>query len=95
MTQSRLITVRKGSIAVVLLFVCWLVFAIPPRTATTADITKPELNPGDVQTVPPNQPFLTGDERSIPVLKESLATLRQIDGRLERIEKLLAAKQQR
>jgi hypothetical protein len=51
-----------------------------------------ELNPGDVQSVPTNEPFRAGDERSLPVLKDILTTLKQIDGRLERIEKKIAEK---
>jgi hypothetical protein len=84
MAQSRLNIVRKGSIAVMLLFAFWLGFSIPPPIATRADD----------QQEGPKEAFLAGDQLSIPILKDSLAELKKIDERLERIEKLMAAKQQ-
>ncbi len=86
MARNRINLVRAGSIAAVLLFALafWLGFPVPPRAATTADI----------QTPGTNEPFLAGDERSIPILQDMLGTLKQIDGRLERIEKRMAAQKQ-
>jgi hypothetical protein len=98
MVRSKLNIVRNASIVVALLFACWLGFPIPPRTATTADIFVPQPNAtttADVQTVAPIPPSLAGDERSVPVLKDVLATLRQIDRRLEHIENLMVENQKR
>jgi hypothetical protein len=39
----------------------------------------------------PQEPFLAGSERALPVLLEISATLKRIDDRLARIEKTLAA----
>jgi hypothetical protein len=68
-----------GWLAAALLGACWWGSAVPPRTAVTAEIKQPESA----------EPFLAGDERSIPVLKEIAATVKQIDARLERIEKFI------
>jgi hypothetical protein len=40
----------------------------------------------DVQTSPQQPAFQSGGARGVPVLDEILATLRRIDGRLERLE---------
>jgi hypothetical protein len=92
MAERKLSFGRAGSTAAVLLFVLWLGSVVLPQTATT----------GELQKVEPQEPFLAGDERSIPILKDSLATLKQIDARLERIdarleriEKLIPAQRQR
>jgi hypothetical protein len=46
----------------------------------------------DVQATPQPQAFQSGGARGVPVLDEILATLRRIDGRLERLEaKVFAA----
>ncbi len=55
--------------------------AMQPRPATTAEIQQPKSP----------ERFLAGDERSIPVLQEIAATAKQIDARLERMEKWLDA----
>lgn len=86
MVQNRRNIVRMGSIFVVLLFAFWLGFPIPPRTASTADIRKEEPNTADIQTVPPIAPSLTGDQLSIPILKDILDTLKHIDARIERLD---------
>jgi hypothetical protein len=44
-----------------------------------------------VRESPPRQAFLAGGERSLPILQEISGTLKQIDERLARIEKTLAA----
>jgi hypothetical protein len=41
---------------------------------------------------PPPQPFLAGSERALPILQEIAATLKRIDDRLARIEKLMAVR---
>ncbi len=73
-----------GWMAAVLLVVFWLGTSVPPRTAATAEIQQTESK----------EPFLAGDERSIPILKEIATTVKQIDARLERIEKSLPARRQ-
>jgi hypothetical protein len=40
-----------------------------------------------VRETPPRKAFLAGSERSLPILQEISDTLKQIDGRLMRIEK--------
>lgn len=52
-----------------------------PSAAYTADVRK----------VPPRQAFQSGGERSETVLREIAATLKQMDERLEHIEKAVAA----
>ena len=39
---------------------------------------------------PTRQAFLAGSERALPILQEMSETLKQIDGRLEKIEKAVA-----
>jgi hypothetical protein len=94
MNRKTIPSKLAGAIGVAILIAFCLGFPIPPHSANTADILKPEPNSGDVQTVPPNESFQTGDERSVPILKDILATLKQIDGRLERIESQMAKKPQ-
>lgn len=43
-----------------------------------------------VRETTPKEHFLAGSERSVPVLKEISATLRQIDARLAKMEKTVA-----
>ena len=81
MANGRRNVGRAGLMAVLLLIAFWLGSAVPPRTART----------GELQPSGSNEPFLAGDERSIPILKEILATVKQIDARLERIEKQVPA----
>ncbi|MHC4403476.1 MAG: hypothetical protein ACYTG0_27785 [Planctomycetota bacterium] len=40
---------------------------------------------------PPAKAFLSGSERSLPVLQDIASTLKQIDDRLARIEKVVVA----
>lgn len=48
-----------------------------------------------VRETTPREHFLAGSERSLPVLQEISTTLKQIDGRLSRIEKAVATAAQR
>ena len=50
----------------------------------------PQMAEGENRVATPRQAFLAGDERSLPILEEISATLRQIDGRLARLEKIAA-----
>jgi hypothetical protein len=83
MAERKLNTGRAAWMAVLLLAAFWLGSAIPPRIART----------GELQPTGATEPFLAGDERSIPVLKDILATVKQIDARLERLEKRVPAEQ--
>jgi hypothetical protein len=73
-----------GWLAALLLAAFWLGSAIPPRTAATAEAPQAEAK----------DRLLAGDERSLPILKEIAVTVKQIDARLERLEKLLPAPRQ-
>lgn len=46
----------------------------------------------EIRKTPPRQAFLSGSERSEQVLREISQTLKIIDGRLARLEKLAAAR---
>lgn len=48
---------------------------------------------GEVQSGPPPVSFKTGGQLSVPILQDIATTLRQMDGRLERLE-LVAKKMQ-
>lgn len=91
MTPKKWKIARNVSIVLVLLLGCWLGFPFSPRTATTADIEvpQPNANTATVDTTSPPSAFLAGDQRTIPIQRDMLTVLRQIDGRLERIEKLM------
>jgi hypothetical protein len=41
---------------------------------------------GEVKPQPPPQAFQSGDQLSVPILRDIAATLHQIDGRLSRLE---------
>jgi hypothetical protein len=49
---------------------------VPPPGAVWGEVTQPP---------PPNQ-FKSGDQLSVPILRDISATLHQIDGRLSRLE---------
>jgi hypothetical protein len=89
MTENKL-RGNAGWLAALVLGAFWLGSAVPLRTANTADIQRTQSSTADVQREEPKATFLAGDERSLPVLKEIAATVKQIDARLERIEKSLA-----
>lgn len=48
----------------------------------------------EVRETPPRAAFLAGSERSETILREIETTLKTMDGRLERIEKLAADKKE-
>src|SRR5262245_30917909 len=63
--------------AVILLSACLLAGTlIPPPCAVRGEVMQPP---------PPNQ-FKSGDQLSVPILRDISATLHQIDGRLSRLE---------
>ena len=72
---------RVGWTAVVLLVSFWAGTFLRPQPASTAD----------VRTSPPKQHFLAGSERSVPILQEISETLKRMDARLSKIEKIVAA----
>jgi hypothetical protein len=65
--------------AAVLLGVFWVGANLQPRRFAR----------GGVRETTPKQHFLAGSERSLPILTEISATLKQIDARLARIEKTI------
>ncbi len=52
----------------------------------------PRIAQAEVRQSPPRVAFQAGSERSETILQEIAATLKTIDGRLERIEKLAGEK---
>ncbi len=68
-------------IAVALLVggVFWTSLAMRPKGVATAG----------VRQTPAPEHFLAGSERSVPILQEISQTLKQIDARLARVERLL------
>ena len=75
---------RAGGLSLLLLGAFWLGSTLAPRMVATAEAQ---------QSAGP-EPFLTGDERALPIQREILATLKQIDERLERMEKLIPSSRQ-
>jgi hypothetical protein len=73
--------VRFGWTAAILLASFWAGAFLRPQPASTADIRKG----------PPKQHFLAGSERSVPILQDISETLKRMDDRLARIEKIAAA----
>jgi len=53
-------------------------------------VCEPRTSAGVRQSAP-REAFLSGGERSVPLLVEISATLKRIDNRLARLEKLMAA----
>ncbi len=49
---------------------------------------EPTVSAADTRRNPPREAFLAGSERSIPILQEISVTLKRIDTRLARLEKL-------
>jgi hypothetical protein len=96
MTGKLFYVARMGTIVLALIVAFCLGFIFPPRAAITADIEipKPNADSANIQTVPPTPSSLAGDERAIPIQKDMLATLKQIDaglGRIENQKEMLAA----
>ena len=71
---------RAASYVVVAIAGMTLWAAIPPTNQAQ----------GEVRATPEPQSFQTGGQLSVPVLREISATLRQIDGRLARLETVAA-----
>ena len=69
--------VRPAAIGAALLFAGMMMGSLiaPPRAAW-----------GEVRPTPPPQAFQSGDQISVPILRDIAATLHQIDGRLSRLE---------
>jgi hypothetical protein len=49
-------------------------------------LSSTQIAHGEIRETAPPQSFQTGGQMSVPVLREIAATLRQIDGRLARLE---------
>ena len=53
-----------------------------------SNITMPEIAWGQIITTPQPQHMLSGGQMSVPILQDISATLKEIDGRLSRMEGL-------
>lgn len=53
-----------------------------------SNITMPEIAWGQIVTTPQPQHMLSGGQMSVPILQDISATLKEIDGRLSRMEGL-------
>ena len=69
-----------GWIALIVLLVLFVGTRFRPQPAVRAG----------VREITPRESFLAGDQRSLPILQDISATLRQIDARLAKIEKAVA-----
>lgn len=86
MSQKRLTFARQGLPALLVVGVL-LVGALCGRPPAGQSI---RTSPGEKQVadqVPPGH-FLAGGERSVPILEEISATLKRMDERLARLEKI-------
>ncbi len=50
------------------------------------NVTMPTIARGQIVTTPQPQHMLSGGQLSVPILQDILATLKEIDGRLSRME---------
>jgi len=53
-----------------------------------ANVTMPTIAWGQIVSTPQQQHMLSGGQMSVPILQDISATLREIDGRLSRMETL-------
>ena len=53
-----------------------------------SNITMPSIAWGQIITTPQPQHMLSGGQQSVPILQDISATLKEIDGRLSRMESL-------
>jgi hypothetical protein len=53
-----------------------------------SSVTVPSIAWGQIITTPQPQHMLSGGQLSVPILQDILATLKEIDGRLSRMENL-------
>lgn len=53
-----------------------------------ANVTMPTIAWGQIVTTPQQQHMLSGGQMSVPLLQDISATLKEIDGRLSRMESL-------
>jgi hypothetical protein len=53
-----------------------------------ANVTVPTIAWGQIVTTPQPQHMLSGGQMSVPILQDISATLKEIDGRLSRMESL-------
>ena len=71
--------------------VFWLALVLLVAFAAGVSVRTPSGMTAEVRRSAPRQHFLAGSERALPVLQEISQTLKQIDARLSRIEKIAAA----
>jgi hypothetical protein len=62
------------------------VFLVCLGMVAGALLSPPRAAWGEVQQQPPPQAFKSGDQLSLPILRDIATTLHQIDGRLSRLE---------
>lgn len=86
MSRHQLTFARHGTLALAVLGAVLIgaLFARPPAGQSGRS---PSAQRQAADEIPPGH-FLAGGERSVPVLEEISATLKRIDERLERLEKL-------
>jgi len=89
MVQAKRGSVRVAAIGLLLLGAFWAGNVFAPERGASAAGSAARSALGRKTT--PQEPFLAGSERTLPVLQEISATLKRIDDRLARIEKTLAA----
>lgn len=53
-----------------------------------ANVTMPTIAWGQIVTTPQQQHMLSGGQMSVPILQDISSTLKEIDGRLSRMETL-------
>ncbi len=53
-----------------------------------SNVTMPSIAWGQIVTTPQPQHMLSGGQQSVPILQDISATLKEIDGRLSRMESL-------
>lgn len=71
--------------------VLWLTLVLLVAFAAGVSVRIRPAMTAEVRRSAPRQHFLAGSERALPVLQEISQTLKQIDARLSRIEKIAAA----
>lgn len=86
MSQKRLTFAHQGLLALLVVGVL-LVEALCGRPPAGQSLRTPPGQKQVADQVPPGH-FLAGGERSVPILEEISATLKRMDQRLARLEKI-------
>jgi hypothetical protein len=67
---------------------CCAVALVGAGMFISANVTVPSIAWGQIITTPQPQHMLSGGQMSVPILQDISATLKEIDGRLSRMEGL-------